>query len=428
MDAVSGSVRSKSAVAAAFVRRRIAVLRHPGFRRLLAGRAASALGDGLYAVAAMWLVYDLTGSTAYTGLAGFLTQAPGVLKFLVGPLVDRSPLDRVLTLSEGAQLLLVSLVPLAALAGRLTAGVVLAVMPLLALANLFAGPAQTAAIPRLVPEDELVRANSAAVSVTRTVDAAARGLAGAVIAAFGAVACYLLDAVTFVVAAALFASLAVPASDRDADPLNVDRYRDELRDGVGVLSGSVIGYMLVASLFANFLLGATLAVLPAFADAVGGPELYGLLLAGMTVGRVLGSLASAAVDTLPLGTTTIVGFTVAGTLWTAGVLLPGTLATAALFAASRVPVGVYNVSVQATLQAGVPDDLLGRVSAAVGSASSVVLPAGLLLGGVAGTVFDGATVLLAGGGGLFLLAAIWFAIPSLRRFGPPTAVPSGRFA
>ncbi|MFC7188623.1 hypothetical protein ACFQL7_01320 [Halocatena marina] len=42
------------------------------FRRLLVGRAVSILGDGLYSVAAMWLVYDLTGSTMYTGLAGAL--------------------------------------------------------------------------------------------------------------------------------------------------------------------------------------------------------------------------------------------------------------------------------------------------------------------------------------------------------------------
>jgi len=40
-----------------------------GFRQLYAGHAVSEVGDELYSVAAMWLVFELSGSTALTGLA-----------------------------------------------------------------------------------------------------------------------------------------------------------------------------------------------------------------------------------------------------------------------------------------------------------------------------------------------------------------------
>jgi hypothetical protein len=42
------------------------------------------------------------------------------------------------------------------------------------------------------------------------------------------------------------------------------------------------------------------------------------------------------------------------------VVVPGRLVTVGLFALSRIPMGVYNVSVSATIQTGVPDDRLVR--------------------------------------------------------------------
>lgn len=409
------------------VRARLAPLRDRDFRRLLAGRGASVFGDGLYAVAAMWLVFDLTGSSAYTGLAGALTQAPGVLAVVTGPLVDRMSLRRALTLSELLQAAFVLVVPLAALFGALSVGVVLATLPLAALGKLLADPAQQAALPRALDEEQLVRANSLFSVTRRAVDAVGRAVAGAVVAAAGALAAYGTNVLTFLVAAALFATLRLPAREHDPDPLAVESYLGEIRAGVDVLRESVLGRMVLASLLASALFGAALAALPAFAARIGGPTTYGLLLAATTAGTVCGSVLAPFVDDRPFGRTTAVGFGIAGTCWTAAVLVPGRLPTVALFAIAQVPIGVYNVGVLATLQAGVPDDLLGRVSSTITTASTAVTPLGMLLGGLAADRFGPATVLLAGGAGTILTAAYYLAVPELRRFGPPSAVSSGQF-
>ncbi|WP_440991199.1 MFS transporter [Haloarchaeobius baliensis] len=430
---------------------RLSVLRHRGFRRLLVGRAVSVLGDGLYTVAAMWLVYELTGSTAYTGIAGFLTGIPGLLSVLVGPIVDRSALERVLTLSELGQGVVVLVVPLAWATGNLTVGVVLATMPVLSLAGLFANPAQNAAVPRLVPSDALVRANAATTTVRRTVDATARGAGGLLIAAVGAVGVYVVDAATFGLAALVFFGLSVPAAESpteeaggdeagpdeagdEADPddgpagFDLATYRADLREGVATIAGSELGLMVVGSLFANFLFGVAYAVLPAFADGIGDASTYGLLLAGLTVGTVFGSLAASATESYPLGWTTIVSLTCSGALFAVGVWLAAPLVTIGLVALSRIPVGIYNVSVMATLQSGVPQDRLGRVSSALGSAASLVSPVGILVGGFLGDVYGAPTVLLASAAGTVLTALYWLVTPSLRRFGPPVDVTQGRFA
>nr|WP_303646837.1 MFS transporter [Haloarchaeobius salinus] len=410
-------------------------MRHRGFRRLLAGRAVSVLGDGLYTVAAMWLVYDLTGSTAYTGIAGFLTGIPGLFSMFVGPIVDRSDLDRVLTLSELGQGLVVLVVPFAWLTGNLTVGVVLATMPVLSLVGLFANPAQNAAVPRLVPSDALVRANAATTTVRKTVDATARGAGGLLIAAVGAVGVYVVDAATFGLAALVFLGLSVPSAetngdeeDDEPDEFDLATYRDDLREGVATIAGSELGLMVVGSLFANFLFGVAFAVLPAFADGIGDAGTYGLLLAGLTIGTVFGSLAASVTESYPLGWTTIVSLAGSGVLFAVGVWLAAPLLTVGLIALSRVPIGIYNVSVMATLQSGVPQDRLGRVSSVLGSAASLVSPVGILLGGFLGNVYGAPTVLLASAAGTLLTALYWLVTPSLRRFGPPVEVEQGRFA
>ncbi|WP_439025887.1 MFS transporter [Haloarchaeobius sp. DT45] len=416
---------------------RLSVLRHREFRRLLTGRTVSVLGDGLYTVAAMWLVFDLTGSTAYTGLAGFLTQIPGVLSMLVGPIVDRARLGRVLTLSELAQGVVVLVVPLAWLTGSLSVVVVLATMPVLSLVGLFAGPAQTAAVPRLVPDDSLVRANAAATAVGKTVDALARGIGGALIVLVGAVGVYVVDAATFALAALLFFSLDVPDTSRGAtgeddstQPAGFDRdtYVRDLREGIETLTGSVLGLMLVGSLFANFLFGVAFAVLPSFAADLGGAGTYGLLLAGLTAGTVGGSLLSSWVESVPLGRSTIVGLTASGLLFAVSIWVARPVLSVALFMLSRVPVGIYNVSVMATLQSGVPDDRLGRVSSVLSSASSLVSPGGVLLGGVLGELVGTRTVLLVSAAGTVLTASYWLLVPSLRTFESPTGVEPGSLA
>lgn len=68
------------------------------------------------------------------------------------------------------------------------------------------------------------------------------------------------------------------------------------------------------------------------------------------------------------------------------------------------------------------------VSGPAQHAANLVMPVGMLLGGLAGARVGSRTVMLAGGLGAVLLAAYWLAVPSLRRFGPPNAVTPDEFA
>lgn len=424
------------------------LFRHADFRRLFFGRLVTNAGDSLYAVAAMWLVYDLTGSTVYTGLAGVLTMGPQALQVFVGPVVDRWPIRRTLVVTQLVQGVLVLTIPLAAFLGLLSAPLVLVVMPLVSLFNQFVYPAQTAVLPRIVEEDELTDANAAFTLAYQGVDMAFNGVAGVLVALVGATALFLIDSVTFGVAVALFAGLTVPVaalgdggteesrsggtteecrsggavesrSGGAAEGSGSSRYLRDLREGLSFVRGTVLVKLFGASVMANALLGSTWAVLPAFADARGGPGTYGLLLAGVAGGSLAGALVASRLKDVPYGRLSIAGFVVSALAWFAALAIQWTPATVVLFGLAFLPVGVTNVVATTMFQRLVPESLLGRVMALLGSGSTAAMPLGSFVGGLAGGVFSAGAVMVAGGVGFVWIAVYVLAFPSLR--GLPSA-------
>lgn len=403
------------------------LLSNTPFRRLYAGHAVSKAGDELYFVAAMWLVYVLTGSSLFTGVTAFLARFPGVVGFLVGPLVDRSPLRRLLVTAESVQAGVVAIVPLAWFFDLLSVWLVLGVVGTLALLERFSGPAQNAAIPRLVADRNLVRANSLAAAGDRAIGASAQAVGGGLIALLGAVALFALNAVTFLVSGLFFALTLIPSTEKSGTVPGAREYVADITEGVRVLRESVVGHMLVGAALAGAFTGMTTAVLPAFADSFGGAGTYGLFLASMTVGTFCGTLLASRLETTPFGHVTAGGFFLAALCWGSAVAVAWPPLTLALFGFAFVPVGVYNVLVSATLQSGVPETLLGRVTSTVGSVTAVVGPTGMLVGGGLGDVLGSRTVVLASAIGFGLIGSYWLVVPALRQFPPVDSVEPGSF-
>ncbi|WP_313693657.1 MFS transporter [Halorarum halobium] len=432
------------------------LLGNVAFRRLFVGRLVTNAGDSLYAVAAMWLVFELTGSTFYTGLAGALTMGPQALQAFVGPLVDRWPLRRLLVGIQVTQAVVVLVVPAAWLLGVRSVELVLVVVPALSMLNQFVYPAQSAALPRIVDDDELADANAAFSFAYQGADLVFNALAGALIALFGAVALYAIDSLTFLVAAVLFAGVVVPAAgagdtathgaeeapsagdagdavgdDPAAGPAETDGgesdgsdrgepdgYLDRLRGGAAFVRGTPLVWLLGAGVLTNGLLGVSTAVLPAFADTMGGAGAYGAIRAATAEGLLVGALLGSKLDHVGFARLFVPGFLLSAAGWFAALFAPTLPLTALCFALALLPVGATNVLVSTLIQRMVPDDFLGRVSAILGSASVAVMPIGSLLGGTLGETVGVWETMAAGGFGLLWIAVYVAAVPTLRRLPP----------
>lgn len=182
--------------------------RNRAFRQLWLGQVVSQMGDWFDTIALYTIILNLTGSGRDVGL---LLVARFVPSFLFGPLsgvvADRFSRQKIMIISDLLRAVVVLGFLFVRRADQLWIVYVLTVFQL-ALSTFFE-PAKTAAIPSIVEDRELVAANaisSVTWSVMLTLGAAIGGL---ITGWFGTDVAFILDAGTYVLSAALIASIRV---------------------------------------------------------------------------------------------------------------------------------------------------------------------------------------------------------------------------
>ncbi|HEY1619057.1 MAG TPA: MFS transporter [Streptosporangiaceae bacterium] len=200
-----------------------AALGHSVFRRLLAGLAASQIGDWLYNLALVALVYERTHSALWAGVTTAARVVPAVgLGPLGGVVADRYDRRRVMIFSD---LIRVALMLVLALVAAARLPVLLA--PVIAAIATAAGtpylPCASAVTPRLVPDADLPGANAARSAVTGLGIIAGPALGGVLLLLGSPALAFAINGLTFGLSAATV--LAIPAGvwfragagDRTAD-------------------------------------------------------------------------------------------------------------------------------------------------------------------------------------------------------------------
>jgi MFS family permease len=394
------------------------LFKNRNFASLFFGRLVTNMGDSIYYVAAMWLVYELGGTAFHTGLAGFLTLLPGTLQFLIGPLVDRWQIKKVLVRTQILQGMLVLLIPAAHYAGILSVSFILIIMPIISALNQFAYPGQAALLPRIVRKDQLVKSNSLFSFAFQGVDLAFNALAGILLTVVGAITLYIVDSVTFIAASILFGLIKLAEKEAAGEKKKMkeasQQYKNDLAEGFSIVFKSHLAKFLLGSIVANFAIGSIYAVLPAFADGRGGSELYGLYLAAISGGALIGALSASLFGRWPIGILTILLFSMGGIMWMISGIVTSNSLSILLFGLSWIPIGATNVIFGAAIQSMVPSQLLGRIFSVTASMGAVAMPLGSLLGGYFADVFGPGSVYFASAGGILFISFVWVLNKTLR--------------
>ena len=197
--------------------------RNRSFRLLWLGQVVSQMGDWFNTIALYTIILKLTGSGRDVGL---LLVARFVPSFFFGPIsgviADRFSRQRIMIVSDILRAVVVLGFLFVRRADQLWIIYVLTVLQL-GLSTFFE-PAKTAAIPSIVEDRELVAANaisSVTWSVMLTLGAA---IGGFITGVFGSDVAFVLDAATYLLSAALIASIRVPKrKKRERQKLSLGR-------------------------------------------------------------------------------------------------------------------------------------------------------------------------------------------------------------
>ncbi|TKH12142.1 MFS transporter [Bacillus wiedmannii] len=390
------------------------ILKNRNFLLLFLGRIFTNIGDSLYYVAAMWLVYKLSGNPFYSGLAGFLTLLPSALQFLTGPFVDRWSIKNTLVITQVLQCILILIIPITHYFDLLTVQLLLIIMPIVAFIEQFAYPAQSKALPLLLHKTQLLKGNSLFSFAYQGIDLICTTLSGILVALLGAITLYVVDSLTFAITALLFFSLRMPKQTETGTSLSTKQYFTDLKEGFSIVFRSLMGVFLIGSVVANFSIGMTMAILPSFADSLGGVKLYGFYLAAISAGSLIGALFSSWVGKRNVGRVSIISFAAGAFFWFLSTIVPFQWLSIFLFGLAWIPIGATNILFATISQIVIPNQYIGRINSVMRSMGTIAMPLGSLIGGYTANVFSSQLIFALASIGILFISLVWLLHPKLR--------------
>ena len=407
----------------------LALLRRRDFALLWLGGLVSVTGDWVLRAALPYFVYEQTGSTVATAGMVAAALAPGiVLGSVAGVFVDRWNRKRVLVAGNLLQAGTVALLLLVPHEGWLW--VVFAVAAAQSLIASFASPAESALLPTLVNDEQLVAANALNVVNNRIGRLLGLPLGATLLATVGLELVVVVDALSFVLAALLVSPIAAPPAARmlraaegavsSAAGSAWAAFWGEWLDGLRLVGRERVLAVVFAVLGLMTFGGTMLDPLTVawVRDILGeGPQVYALLLTAHAASGIAGAVLVSRID-VRLAPRLLVGWSsiAAGVALAVRYNVPSVPLALGLSLFVGLTSVASAVGVETLVQRAVRDDYRGRVFGALGATGSLLSLLGALTAGVLAEVV-GLVTMLNVASALIALAGIVV----LRAFAPSAA-------
>jgi MFS family permease len=269
----------------------IAAFRFRDFRRYQLARILVIIGAEAQAVAVAWQVYEITHSALDLGYTGLILFLPGLLFMLPsGHVADRYDRRHVIMICYSLQALCTATLLCFAWNGLHKVWPIYAVLALVGTGRAFSGPASTALIPHLIPEEHFVNAVTWGATVFQIANITGPALGGLLFTLpivgrlHGAGVVFLFSLFTLIWFVALVTSLHVRPGRMEHRDLSLEVI---LAGFHYVFRNSILLGSISLDLFV-VLLGGAVALMPIFAQEIlhTGPQGLGWLRAALAAGAL----------------------------------------------------------------------------------------------------------------------------------------------
>jgi MFS family permease len=393
-------------------------LRHRNYRLWFWGQLVSLFGTWMQITAQGFLVYELTGSSAYLGYVGFAAGLPSWFFMpLGGVIADRVRRRTLLLITQTSMMALAFILAALAFLNVVRPWEIILLAFLLGIANAFDAPARHAFVPDMVGRDDLTNAIALNSTIFNSATAIGPAVAGITYALVGPAWCFMINGVSFIAVIAALSRMRLKAGERE--PSQSSAVQD-LKEGFRYVLGHQMIRTLISLIVVTSLFGVSFAVLlPAWAVKVlgGDATTNGWLQSARGVGALIGALLIASLGRFDFkGRLLIFGSFVFPLLVLAFSLvrwLP--LSLAVLIGTGVAVIFIFNLA-NSLVQTLVRDELRGRVMGIYSLTFFGFLPVGALwIGTMAQRFGETAAVLMNAGIMLLLCSAIAISVPELRR-------------
>jgi len=422
--------------------------KNPNFRTYLIARLFGALGSYMMEVALMWWALEATGRNDSVAWVALTMSIVGTLASpFGGVLADRA--NKVGLASVGYALSMVAPATAAALllSGHLSFGLVVAIVAIDNLISSFFAPANNALGPLLLTKEQYSQGVAMTQGMSKLLRMASMPLGGMLVAGLGVAPTLLVTASVYLVAATIVRFVEEPrvgyavsdsgTGDEGGAAAGYGSVKAEARKSlreqwidpmVATVRMLFSVPLLAAALFMvgllNFILSPIGVMMAPYAKSLGsGAEGYGLLLAGITAGELLGYAVFTTFRSsrsLPyiLGGSMLMGLSIGALAWATN-LIPAVVALG-LAGLGAVAVGVH---LDALAIKVIPKEFMGRAISMIGVLLNGLGPLGLVAAGFALRTLSFATIFAVISGSLIVASLLWLWPPIALAVGAAESAP-----
>ncbi len=339
-------------------------LRQPSYRLFFSGQVLSLVGTWMQTMAQAWLVYQLTHSSVWLGIVGFLNTFPMLLfAFYGGSVADRFPKHRIILITQSLSLVQAVILTGFVFFDAATVELVCMLAFSLGTINAFDVPARQSFVVDLVGKENLANAialNSASFNAARIIGPA---IGGVIIGAVGVVWCFFVNAVSFF--AVIIVLLKMKTEARPVQPKEQQSVLRGLQESVSYIRSdrSMMAVLVLVAVISVFGWSYTV-LLPIFADTILNIGAVGLgnLMMSFGIGAFISAMIVASSESRIRPSL----FIYSGiSLFVIGISIFALSANVAVSLYSLVVVGMglimFISTANATFQRRAPDAMRGRV-------------------------------------------------------------------
>lgn len=396
------------------------MFKNKNFSILLFGRLITNFGDSIYSIATLTLIYSLTKSTFYSGITLFLISFTAILQIFISPIISKFNVKYFLIISQLLQAIILLVITYLIFIYKLHITTLIIFIVCISFINQIVYPIQLSLLPKIVKQQELVKANSLFSIAYQGIDALFNSIGGFIITVFGTIFAFIINSFTFFVNSILFIFLSSNLSKNEKTTNTTqENYLSKLSSGIKIWNKPLLKPLLIGIIIINFSTSSLLTVLPEYSET---SYFYGILLSASGLGILIGAFLS---NTQILKN---IRLSILYTTFTLGIALSwGTLSILnnnsitnriinfSLFLFGWILIGILNTYSQTMIQCIISKDKLDVAMSTMIGLSIAFTPLGALIAGILSIKYNTKTIIIITSLLIFCIFLFWLFNNNIRK-------------
>ena len=395
------------------------MFKNKNFSILLFGRLITNFGDSIYSIALLSLIYTLTKSTFYSGITLFLISFTSILQIFISPIISKFDVKKFLIISQLIQAIILLVITYLIFINKLHITTLIIFIVCISFINQIVYPIQLGLLPKIVKQQELVKANSLFSIAYQGSDALFNSIGGFIITIFGSIYAFIINSLTFFINSVLFIFLSSDLSKNEKTITTQENYLSKLSSGIKIWNKPLLKPLLIGIIIINFSTSSLLTVLPEYSET---SYFYGILLSASGLGILIGAFLSNTqilknIKLSILYTTFTLGIALA---WeTLSILnnnsIINKIINFSLFLFGWILIGILNTYSQTMIQCIVSKDKLDVAMSTMIGLSIAFTPLGALIAGILSIKYNTKTIIIITSLLIFCVFLFWLFNNNIRK-------------